>query len=216
MSDSLSKTAERLDQLGLEAAANRDALNPLFELARPRLMRIIGLRTPRELQSRVDIEDIVQEVFSRATQRFEMYASRNPVPVFIWLRGLAIDLLIEQKRKHLGAECRAVSREIDKGQWLRETSLAMTRIQDSGARSPSAIVADRQRGVDLRSALEKLPENYREVLVLRFFESLSVAEAAAAMDCSVANAKVLQFRAIKKLQDVMRAEFGWDSLDQLG
>ena len=41
--------------------------------------------------------------------------------------------------------------------------------------------------------LEMLPDNYREGLVLRFFESLSVAETAAALDCSVANAKVLQF-----------------------
>ena len=65
-------------------------------------------------------------------------------------------------------------------------------------------------------ALEMLPDNYREVLVLRFFESLSVAETAAAMDCSVANAKVLQFRAMKKLQDIIENRIGWNSADQVG
>jgi len=46
--------------------------------------------------------------------------------------------------------------------------------------------------------LAALPEHYRRILQLRFLEACSVAEAAAAMGISVANAKVLQHRALRR------------------
>lgn len=199
-----------LERLCDKAVDDRSALNELFELVRPRLLRIVALRSPPRLGQRVDAEDIVQETFARATQRFDKFVKRR-VPVVVWLRGLALDLLIEFQRKHLGAAKRAMNREVAKQQWLRETSLDMTQLWDSDAKSPSRIVSDRQRSADLKEAMEQLPDNYREVLVLRFFESLSVAETAATLDCSVANAKVLQFRAMKKLQTILKQRGAGDS-----
>lgn len=215
MNDSIQQTTEQFDRLCDDAVSDREALNALFEAARPRLLRVITLRSPPHLEKRVDADDIAQETFARATQRFEQYASERRVPVFVWLRGLALDLLVEFQRKHLGAAKRAVGREVSMQQWLKETSLEMTRLWDSDAKSPSRIISDRQRGEDLKRAIEMLPANYREVLVLRFFESLSVAETAGAIDCSVANAKVLQFRAMKKLQEIMENQIGWNSADQV-
>jgi RNA polymerase sigma-70 factor, ECF subfamily len=45
--------------------------------------------------------------------------------------------------------------------------------------------------------LEALPERYQEVLRCRFLFNLSIRETAATMGVSEANAKILQFRAIK-------------------
>jgi RNA polymerase sigma-70 factor (ECF subfamily) len=45
--------------------------------------------------------------------------------------------------------------------------------------------------------LEKLPQNYRRILELRFLQAFSVREAATQMGVSVANAKVLQHRALR-------------------
>jgi RNA polymerase sigma-70 factor (ECF subfamily) len=49
----------------------------------------------------------------------------------------------------------------------------------------------------VRQVLAKLPERYRRILELRFLQAFSVREAAAQMGVSVANAKVLQHRAIQ-------------------
>ena len=49
----------------------------------------------------------------------------------------------------------------------------------------------------VREVLAKLPDNYRRILELRFLQAFSVREAAAQMGVSVANAKVLQHRAIQ-------------------
>ena len=45
--------------------------------------------------------------------------------------------------------------------------------------------------------LEALPDNYRRILELRFLEGCSIKDSATAMGVSVANAKVLQHRALE-------------------
>ncbi|HEY6646332.1 MAG TPA: sigma factor-like helix-turn-helix DNA-binding protein, partial [Mycobacterium sp.] len=44
---------------------------------------------------------------------------------------------------------------------------------------------------------QRLPDNYRRILELRFLQAFSVREAAGQMGVSVANAKVLQYRALR-------------------
>jgi DNA-directed RNA polymerase specialized sigma24 family protein len=53
-----------------------------------------------------------------------------------------------------------------------------------------------------RQILAALPERYRRILQLRFLEACTVAEAARAMGISVANAKVLQHRALRRAAEV--------------
>jgi DNA-directed RNA polymerase specialized sigma24 family protein len=48
------------------------------------------------------------------------------------------------------------------------------------------------------AVLAQLPANYREVLELRFLRGYSVRETARAMNVTVTNAKVLQWRALRR------------------
>ena len=52
--------------------------------------------------------------------------------------------------------------------------------------------------VDVSPILDGLPANYRSVLEFRFLRGYSIRETAAAMGVSVANAKVLQLRALRR------------------
>ena len=54
----------------------------------------------------------------------------------------------------------------------------------------------------VRQVLARLPDNYRRILELRFLQAFSVREAAGQMGVSVANAKVLQHRAIQMAAQV--------------
>jgi RNA polymerase sigma-70 factor (ECF subfamily) len=69
---------------------------------------------------------------------------------------------------------------------------------------PSAEGADAQAATQdrandrVRSLLERLPESYRRVLELRFLQRLSVAETARAMGITDGNARVLQYRALRR------------------
>jgi RNA polymerase sigma-70 factor (ECF subfamily) len=53
--------------------------------------------------------------------------------------------------------------------------------------------------------LQALPEQYRKVLTCRFLLNLSIKATAVRMGVSVANVKVLQFRALKRAADLERA-----------
>jgi RNA polymerase sigma factor (sigma-70 family) len=50
----------------------------------------------------------------------------------------------------------------------------------------------------VEAVLRRLPEQYRRVLELRFLQRLSVAETARELGVSHGNAKVLQYRALRK------------------
>jgi RNA polymerase sigma-70 factor (sigma-E family) len=61
--------------------------------------------------------------------------------------------------------------------------------------------SDRDRGVDLRDAVRRLPKRQRAVIVLRYFEDLSEAEVAQVLGCSVGTVKSQAHRALAKLVD---------------
>ena len=64
---------------------------------------------------------------------------------------------------------------------------------------------ERQSQLDeVRDAAEELPEAQRQVIALRFGAGLSVAETANALGKSENNVKVLQHKAIAKLQKLVR------------
>ena len=72
---------------------------------------------------------------------------------------------------------------------------------DSGGEIIESDAPDRVRHV-----LAKLPDNYRRILELRFLQAFSVREAAQQMSVSVANAKVLQHRALQMAARITEEE----------
>ncbi len=210
----LSETADQMERVCDDVVQSNAALESLLSLARPRLLRLVALRMSNRMGRRLDAEDIVQETLVTAARRFDEFKANRRVPVFVWLRGLAIERIIEANRQHLGAAKRSLRREESKQQWLNHSSSELLKQWALDSKSPSQIISDRQRADDLKQALQELPENYREIIVLRFFESLTIAETAASIGCTVSNAKVLQFRALKRLEKTMLESLGWGSADR--
>lgn len=187
-----------------------------MDAVRPRLLRMVNLRISPQLNQRVDAEDIVQETFVTASKRFDEYLSQPKVPVYVWFRGLAIERMIDAMRFHLGAGKRSVNREEEARHWVDQSTVNVLKKLPADQKTPSQVIADQQRSVELKNALQKLPDRYRDVLVLRFFETLTLSETAATLEITESNTKVLQFRAIKKLEQIITADFNWQSEDRVG
>lgn len=81
-----------------------------------------------------------------------------------------------------------------------------------GEGAPSSLSAgrevDREAALDLRAALMRLTPRQRAVLVLRYFDDLSVAEAAAALGCSAGNVKKQTWVALAALRTSLTADSG--------
>ena len=69
--------------------------------------------------------------------------------------------------------------------------------------TPSQKTRRRERAVLLSEALAQLPEDYREVLILREFEGMSLAQVSEQMGRSVNSVKNLWVRGVMKMRRLM-------------
>ena len=66
--------------------------------------------------------------------------------------------------------------------------------------SPSTDAKRHERAVALANELAELPDDYRQVLVLRHLDGLSFADVAEQMDRTAGAVRMLWFRAIERLR----------------
>src|SRR5690242_20250930 len=92
----------------LARRGDASARDRLLARHRPRLRRMIRLRFDRRLVTRVDPSDVVQETLAEAARRLEEYLHRPPLPFYPWLRQIALDRLLDLRRRHLRARKRSV------------------------------------------------------------------------------------------------------------
>ena len=94
-------------------------------------------------------------------------------------------------RAYLRATARSVLADI----WRQRHGTVLMEFDDE---RDAAQPADPEHEVDVSGLLDRLPSNYRSVLEYRFLRGYSIRETAAAMGVSIANAKVLQLRALRR------------------
>jgi RNA polymerase sigma-70 factor (ECF subfamily) len=127
--------------------------------------------------NRPDAEDLTAEVFVAALRPLRVAASVGEVRAY--LLAAARTTLAGHWRRTLGREVTTLDEDI------AETAFADPPAHSQVSGRVAAILAD-------------LPANYRRILELRFLDGCSVREAATQMGITVANAKVLQFRALRR------------------
>jgi RNA polymerase sigma-70 factor, ECF subfamily len=130
-----------------------------------------------------DAEDLTAQVFMRAIQQLD--TERAPAQIAAWLYRVAQNATADYWRAFyrlplVGADRVAPGWEPaapEERPPVEETEVAATRV---------------------RQLLRRLPPSYRRVLELRFLERRSVAETAREMGISNGNARVLQYRALRR------------------
>ena len=122
-----------------------------------------------------DAEDLTAEVFMTA------------------LKPLRVSATVPEVRKYLKMTARTVLASY----WRERMGREITTIEDDVPDESDQDVVESDAPDRVRHVLSRLPDNYRRILELRFLQAFSVREAAGQMGVSVANAKVLQHRAIQ-------------------
>jgi RNA polymerase sigma factor (sigma-70 family) len=122
-----------------------------------------------------DAEDLTAEVFMTA------------------LKPLRMSATVPEVRKYLKMTARTVLASY----WRDRLGRQITTIEDDVPDECGQEILESDAPDRVRLVLAKLPDNYRRILELRFLQAFSVREAAGQMGVSVANAKVLQHRAIQ-------------------
>ena len=199
---------EPADLIRRAGLGDHRALDELFTRHQERLLRTIRLRMNPRLRGRVDPSDVLQEAYLEAAAHLPGYLSDPKIPLFFWLRHLAIQKLIQVHRQHLGARMRAVGREVslrrDPPPAASTASLAAQLI--GRFTSPSMAAEKSERRHRLQEALNAMDEIDREILTLRHFEQFSNAEAARELDLSPSAASKRYVRALERLQKALGGE----------
>jgi RNA polymerase sigma-70 factor (ECF subfamily) len=64
---------------------------------------MVRLRFDRWLAGRLDASDVLQDAYLDVAHRFPEYVAAPAVPIYVWLRALTGQRLIDLHRRHLGA-----------------------------------------------------------------------------------------------------------------
>jgi RNA polymerase sigma-70 factor (ECF subfamily) len=196
------------EQLLKQVADGDDvARDQLLQRYRRRLRRMVAVRFDRRLAARVDPSDVVQETLAEAAAQLDRYLQERPLPFYPWLRRMAQRRLIDLHRRHVQARRRTVTREEAAGGLPGRSAVALAERLFGRPSSPSAGLHRQERRERARAALAALPEQDREVLVLRILEGLPTRETAAVLEISEVAVRSRQVRALERLKALLGADF---------
>ena len=164
---------------------DQELLDRLIELYQHRLLRyLLFLTGKREVA-----EDLFQETWMRVLLRGAQFNGKSRFDT--WLFTIARNLVIDLSRKRTMSSLDEMSegREDD-----RPFEIAMT------GPSPFEQFQSREDSAEVSEVLLKLEPNYREVLVLRFYEELSLEEIAGLTRAPLSTVKSRLYRGLAALK----------------
>jgi RNA polymerase sigma-70 factor (ECF subfamily) len=192
------------EQLLQEARGGDGApLGRLLELYRRYLTLLARVQIGQRLQGKVDASDIVQETFLEAHRNFGRFRGASEGELVRWLRQILAANLADLLRRYLGTQGRDVRLEREIEDAFDRSSVLLDRGLVAAQSSPSQQAARREQAVVLADALDQLPDDYRDVLVLRHLEGLTFPEVARRMGRSLDSVEKLWMRGLARLRQIM-------------
>jgi RNA polymerase sigma-70 factor (ECF subfamily) len=192
------------EHLLLEARAGDGAtLGRLLELYRRYLALLARVQIGQRLQGKVDASDLVQETFLEAHRHFPRFQGASEAQFVHWLRQILAAKLADLLRRYLGTQGRDVRLEREIEAAFDRSSVLLDRGLVAPQPSPSQQAARREQAVLLADALGELPDDYREVIVLRHLEGLTFPQVAERMGRSLDSVEKLWLRALGKLRQLL-------------
>jgi RNA polymerase sigma-70 factor, ECF subfamily len=150
-----------------------------------RIQRLIG-RMVRDIDL---VEDITQETFIRAYRALHQF--RGDAQFYTWLYRIAVNTakksLLELKRNITVSENLYLSDDENETSWRKSEPISHE--------TPESVLAAKELAALVNTALDTLPADLRQAVVLREIEGLSYEEIANAMSCPIGTVRSRIFRA---------------------
>lgn len=151
----------------------------------------------RILHNQLDAEDVVQETFSAVYQNIESFQEGSSL--FTWIYRIATNFALMKLRK----EKKAVMVSEDFEQYDPDAFHPF----NGDNEFPDQAMLDNEMAGELEQALDRIPEKYRTVFILRDLENLSTSATAEILEITEVNVKVRLRRARLYLRDELCAYF---------
>jgi len=176
-------------------AGDEAALSRAFEKYRRRLTVLVHFKLSPGARTFADVEDIVQEVCLRAFRDLDRFSYQSPGSFLRWLSSIADHAIVDRVR-YRNRACRAGD-EVR----LRSESNPLGP-EPADTKTPSRLLAQQEAVERLLARLERLPEDYREAIVMAKIEGLSTGEMAERLGKSREAVALLVYRALKRFRAI--------------
>ena len=196
------KTQELL--IGVQGG-DGDAVNRLLERHREAIRRLVQMRLDVRIQRRVDVSDVVQDVFVEANRRLTDYVQNPQMPFHLWLRQIAKDRIIDAHRRHRGSAKRSVDREqaMNVPAGMDRSSIELAAQIVDPELTPAAAATQQEMAQRVEAAIAQLGEQDGEIIIMRHYEHLSNQEIAQALELTEPAASMRYLRAVRKLREIL-------------
>jgi RNA polymerase sigma-70 factor (ECF subfamily) len=180
-------------------------MGDLLEGCRQYLLVIAEEELGDDLRAKAGASDLVQETFLEAQKALGEFHGTSREELLPWLRQILLHRLGKLERRYRGTQKRKVARE-----WQAyESSMAiMDCLYDSDATTPSRHAVQSEQAALVQQALDRLPADYRTVVLLRHRDRLTFPEIGSKLDRSADAVRMLWYRAIERLAQELEAYAG--------
>ena len=179
-------------------AGDPSARQRLFEAGRSYLAVAAVFHLQRRLRAKVDVSDIVQEALLDAHGGFERFAGNTAGEWLSWLRRIAERNALDAAKRWRGTAKRDAGREVA----LDGDAEGRGRVDPvAPTPSPSQHALRGERELLLAEAIQGLPPDQREVILLRNVERLPFEAVAERMGRSAGACRMLWMRGLEGLRE---------------
>lgn len=179
------------------------AIGSLLEAARGYLLLQAEQQLPHALRAKVGASDIVQETALDAHRAFPGFRGTTQEEWYAWLRAILQNNVTDAVRRFEGAQKRAAGREASINVVVDRSGIA---VLPAGGKAPDLSAIRREDAAMLTGVLTRVPDDYRTVLRLRYWEGLTFPEIAGRMGRSEEAARKLWYRALARLTSELRTQ----------
>lgn len=186
-------------------AGSREALGELIDQCRAYLLLVANSELDRQLHAKVAPSDVVQETLLRAHEHFEQFHGSSEKEFLAWVRRILLNQVVNVRR-----DLRRAKRDVNREQPMTGNSQVSVPAIDpaTGEPTPSRQISAKEDSLELSEAIERLPEDYKTAVLLRYQQDLSFAEMGKELDRSEDAARKLWYRAVERLQREMNGTDG--------
>jgi len=178
-------------------AGSSESLGQLAERCRRYLLLIANQEQSSDLQGKQGASDLVQETLLTAQQVFGRFEGNSEGELRLWLRRILLHKLAHADRSYRQTAGRDVRRErrFDDMPFADDRPAAV-----DAALTPGRNAIAREQAAAIERALQRLPDRYREVVLLRSFERQTFVEIGERLNLSADAVRKTWCQAIKRLR----------------
>lgn len=193
------------DWLALARQGDESARNHLFGACRSFVAVMARVQLHRRLHAKVDPSDLVQQSMLEAHRGLMNFQGQTPQEWLAWLKQIVQHNAIDADKRYRGARQRDLRKERSLVIADASASHAEWSPVDPGP-SPSQLLSNSERELRLAAAIEDLPDDYRQVILLRNIERLQFDQVAERMNRTRGACQMLWKRAVEQLRTQLNEE----------